>query len=129
MRSARPQLFIHLAGVSLIGLSVACGSTPPKTPDAEASASAGADSRERPGAAETKAASAAPAMSGAAASAYAAGMQAFEAGDLDGAGQQFSRAIAADSSAYPAHMALGTVQERRAETAKALDSYARALEI
>jgi tetratricopeptide (TPR) repeat protein len=67
-------------------------------------------------------------MSPAAASAYAAGVQAFEAGDLEGAGQQFSRAIAADARAYPAHVALGTVQERRGETAKALESYSRALE-
>jgi tetratricopeptide (TPR) repeat protein len=68
-----------------------------------------------------------PAMSPAAASAYAAGMQAFEKADLKGAGEQFSRALAADRGAYPAHVGLAIVHERRGELGKALDSYASAL--
>jgi tetratricopeptide (TPR) repeat protein len=69
------------------------------------------------------------AMSPAAASAYAAGMQAFEKADLKGAVAAFSRALTLDRDAYPAHVGLGIVQERRGELAKALDSYGAALAI
>jgi tetratricopeptide (TPR) repeat protein len=67
------------------------------------------------------------AISPAAASAYAAGQRAFDKADLKGAAEQFGRALAADRGAYPAHLALGIVQERRGELAKALDSYGAAL--
>lgn len=70
-----------------------------------------------------------PALSPAAASAYAAGLAAFEKADLKGAAQQFERAVAADRAAYPALVGLGVVQERRGELAKALDSYRAALAI
>jgi Tfp pilus assembly protein PilF len=125
--SARRWLLFYFASASSVGFALGCGSAPPKTPDAEATAP-GAATGGRPGATESPAASGAAAMSPAAATAYSAGVQAFDGGDLEGASQQFSRAVAADARAYPAHMALGTVQERRGETAKALDSYARALE-
>jgi tetratricopeptide (TPR) repeat protein len=89
---------------------------PSKLPEStEAAQSTGAARRDR------------PAMSPAAASAYAAGLLAFEKADLKGAGEQFNRAIAADRSAYPAHVGLAIVQERRGELGKALDSYASAL--
>jgi tetratricopeptide (TPR) repeat protein len=68
-------------------------------------------------------------MEGAAASAYAAGMEAFKIGDLDGASKQFNKAIQSDPRAYPAHVALGVVQERRGEMARALESYGAALAI
>jgi len=70
-----------------------------------------------------------PTMSPAASSAYAAGMQAFNAGDLKGAEAQFSRAIGLDNRACQAHVALGVVEERKGELARALDSYAKALTI
>jgi Tfp pilus assembly protein PilF len=70
-----------------------------------------------------------PALAGAAASAYAAGLEAFKNGDLDGASQQFTRALQSDPRAYPAHVALGVVQERRGEIARALESYGAALAI
>ncbi|MEY4547738.1 MAG: hypothetical protein RL685_3933 [Pseudomonadota bacterium] len=70
-----------------------------------------------------------PAMAGAAASAYAAGLEAFKNGDLNGAGQQFNKAIQSDPRAYPAHVALGVVQERRGEMARALESYGTALTV
>jgi Tfp pilus assembly protein PilF len=68
-------------------------------------------------------------MSEQAASAYAAGQEAFKNGDLKGASQQFSKAIQTDAHAYPAHVALGVVQERRGEVARALESYSAALAI
>jgi Tfp pilus assembly protein PilF len=67
-----------------------------------------------------------PTLSPAAASAYAAGLQAFDKADLKGAAEQFGRALAADRGAYPAHVGLGIIQERRGERAKALDSYGAA---
>lgn len=70
-----------------------------------------------------------PSLSPAAAKLYDAGMQAFEKADLRGAEQQFSRALSLDRKAYPAHLGLGIVQERRGELAKALESYAAALAI
>jgi tetratricopeptide (TPR) repeat protein len=68
-------------------------------------------------------------LSPAAASAYAAGVAAFEKADLKGASAQFERAVAADRGAYPALVGLGIVQERRGELARALDSYGAALAI
>jgi Tfp pilus assembly protein PilF len=70
-----------------------------------------------------------PRLSPAAATAYEAGMQAFAEADLKGAAEQFSRAIALDRGAYPAHVGLGIVQERRGELSKAVESYSAALAI
>lgn len=80
---------------------------------------------ERQGAAVESAG--ARALSPAAASAYAAGLAAFEKADLKGASEQFARAVAADRGAYPALVGLGIVQERRGELAKALATYGAAL--
>jgi Tfp pilus assembly protein PilF len=90
--------------------------TQPKLPESAETAPSTGDARRE-----------GPSMSPAAASAYAAGMQAFEKADLKGAGEQFSRSLAADRRAYPAHVGLAIVQERRGELAKALDSYTSAL--
>lgn len=70
-----------------------------------------------------------PALSPAAASAYAAGLAAFEKADLKGASLEFERAVSADRGAYPALVGLGIVHERRGELARALDSYGAALAI
>ena len=53
-----------------------------------------------------------PALSGNALSAYQAGLQAFQAGDLQGAKAQFVSATQADSKAYQAYYSLGVVRER-----------------
>lgn len=66
------------------------------------------------------------AMSASAQQAYAAGMQAFELGDLEGARAQFTRATQADSRAYQAFYSLGVVEERLNQTADALASYRQA---
>jgi Tfp pilus assembly protein PilF len=112
-----------LGGVAL-GLSMACSAASPVVPPTTAEGVPGAES-----AAEATGTPAGPAMVGAAASAYAAGLEAFKTGDLDGAGQQFSKAIQSDARAYPAHVALGVVQERRGEMARALESYGAALAV
>ncbi len=101
---------------------LACSTAPAKTPanvDGAGAETADGEAGEElgPGSA---------ALSPEAASAYAAGVQAFQAGDLAGAEAQFSKAVAADPQAYPAHTALGMVQERRGEVTRALDSYAKA---
>ena len=54
----------------------------------------------------------APAMNAAAQQAYAAGLQAFKAGDLQGAKTQFQRASDADPNAYMAQFSMGVVQLR-----------------
>jgi len=64
-----------------------------------------------------------PQMNAAAAEAYAAGMQAFVAGDLAGAKEQFTRATDADAQAYKAFYSLGVVQERLGQRAAALSAY------
>lgn len=70
-----------------------------------------------------------PKMNASAASAYAAGMAAFQNGDLEGAKTQFNQAIAADSNAYQAHYSLGVVRERLNEISGALSSYSKAVSI
>jgi len=67
-----------------------------------------------------------PAMNASAASAYAAGQQAFKSGDLAGARTQFTRATQADPKAYQAYYSLGVVQERMNEISNALSSYRQA---
>lgn len=71
----------------------------------------------------------APGMNAKAAQAYSAGIQAFQSGDLAGAKTQFEQAVAADSRAYQAHFALGTVMERTGAPDQALAAYRRAVEI
>ncbi len=70
-----------------------------------------------------------PAMSGSAASAYQAGMSAFQAGDLQGAKNQFVSATQADPKAYQAYYSLGVVRERLNETSGALQAYRQATTI
>jgi tetratricopeptide (TPR) repeat protein len=70
-----------------------------------------------------------PALSGSALSAYQAGMQAFQAGDLQGAKTQFVAATQADSKAYQAYYSLGVVRERLNETSGALQAYRQATTI
>ena len=70
-----------------------------------------------------------PAMSGSAASAYQAGMTAFQAGDLQGAKNQFVAATQADPKAYQAYYSLGVVRERLTETSGALQAYRQATTI
>ncbi len=122
-RLARPSCGCLAAALAL--LLGGCAGAPPKpaTSVVDSGKAAGPD-------ASVEANTSTPeAMSPAAASAYAAGLEAFKNGDLKGAEDQFSRAIAADPSAYPAHVGLGVVHERRGEMAKALDSYGAALTI
>ncbi len=69
------------------------------------------------------------AMNGSAASAYQAGMRAFQAGDLQGAKNQFGSATQADPKAYQAYYSLGVVRERLNETSGALQAYRQATTI
>jgi tetratricopeptide (TPR) repeat protein len=64
-----------------------------------------------------------PKMNAAAQQAYQAGLQAFQAGDLQGAKTQFTRAADADSNAYQAQFSLGVVQERLGSKSAALAAY------
>lgn len=70
-----------------------------------------------------------PALTGSALAAYQAGMQAFQAGDLQGAKNQFVSATQADSKAYQAYYSLGVVRERLNETSGALQAYRQATTI
>lgn len=70
-----------------------------------------------------------PRMNAAAAQAYQAGLQAFQAGDLKGAKAQFSKAASADSNAYQAQFSLGVVEERLGNTSGALSAYRAAVSI
>jgi Tfp pilus assembly protein PilF len=118
---------VMAAGILLL---IGCSGTPAQTP-----VDVGKESGEGGPAESTGAESAAGArgdgldMSPEAASAYAAGLEAFKTGDLKGAGEQFSKAIKVDAQAYPAHVAMGVVHERRSEMARALESYSSALAI
>ena len=70
-----------------------------------------------------------PAMNASALGAYNAGMQAFKAGDLQGAKNQFVAATQADPKAYQAYYSLGVVRERINETSGALQAYRQATTI
>lgn len=70
-----------------------------------------------------------PALSGSALTAYQAGMQSFQAGDLQGAKNQFVSATQADPKAYQAYYSLGVVRERLNETSGALQAYRQATTI
>jgi Tfp pilus assembly protein PilF len=67
-----------------------------------------------------------PQMNAQAAQAYSAGIQAFKAGDLQGAKTQFTRATSSDPKAYQAYYSLGVVQERLNELGNAQASYRQA---
>lgn len=67
-----------------------------------------------------------PKMNASAATAYAAGMEAFKNGDLQGAKAQFTKAGEADSNAYQAFYSLGVVKERLNENSGALAAYQKA---
>lgn len=115
-----------LFGALALGFLAACSGSAANAPAKTAKNAAGNESAAE---AEPTRTPAGPAMVGAAASAYAAGMEAFKNGDLDGASQQFNKAIQSDPRAYPAQVALGVVQERRGEMARALESYNAALAV
>jgi tetratricopeptide (TPR) repeat protein len=66
-------------------------------------------------------------MSAAASQAYAAGMTAFQAGDLEAARAQFTAATQADARAFEAAYALGVVRERLGDVAGARAAYRSAL--
>ena len=117
---------VSVLGVLALGFLAACSGSTTNEPAKTAKNAAG---NETAAEAEPTRTPAGPAMAGAAASAYAAGMEAFKNGDLDGASQQFNKAIQSDPRAYPAHVALGVVQERRGEMARALESYNAALAV
>jgi len=70
-----------------------------------------------------------PRMNAAAQQAYRAGLQAFQAGDLNTAKDQFTRATQADESAYQAHYSLGVVQERLGAPGAAGNAYKRAIAV
>jgi tetratricopeptide (TPR) repeat protein len=70
-----------------------------------------------------------PAMNATALAAYQAGMQAFQAGDLQGAKNQFVAATQADPKAFQAYYSLGVVRERINETSGALQAYRQATTI
>ncbi len=76
-----------------------------------------------------EAASNRPPMSAAAQSSYQAGMQAFMAGDLQGAKTQFTNATSADPNAYQAYYSLAVVHERLGAPGSAGSAYQRAISI
>jgi tetratricopeptide (TPR) repeat protein len=124
---------IGLAPLALLVLLAGCGGqrsakTPASAQATEQTANAGVAAEE---AAEPEGSGRPedPAMTAEAASAYGAGMLAFNAGDMKGAQAQFARAVAIDPRAYPAQCALGIIEERSNDPARALESYAKALAI
>jgi len=120
-RASRAAAAVWLAGVAL-----ACGGSQKQHGAAAPSRQQARPEKTREEPAEA-AESKRPSLSPAAAKLYDAGMQAFERADLKGAAEQFTRALTLDRKAYPAHLGLGIVQERRGEQAKALESYTAAL--
>jgi Tfp pilus assembly protein PilF len=70
-----------------------------------------------------------PQMNATAAQAHAAGIQAFQQGNLEQAEAQFKAASAADSNAYQAHYSLGVVEERLGNRAAALAAYQKAMSV
>ena len=119
------RAMVSLWGALALGVLAACSGSTANSP-AKTAEGAGKESAAE---AESTRTPDGPAMAGPAASAYAAGMEAFKNGDLDGASQQFNKAIQSDPRAYLAHVALGVVQERRGEMARSLESYNAALAI
>ena len=123
--------------------SVACGggaaeSKGAVTPGQDGSAPAAAPVGETPAGGQfgiadaptnAEGASNRPKMNAAAATAYAAGMDAFKKGDLVGAKNQFTQATQADPKAYQAFYSLGVVRERSSEPSGALTAYRQATTI
>lgn len=70
-----------------------------------------------------------PKMNASAAQAYNAGMDAFKAGDLQAAREQFTKATEADSQAYQAFYSLGVVKERLGEASGAASAYKSAVSV
>ncbi len=70
-----------------------------------------------------------PALSPAAKGPYDAGMAAFQAGDLDGAKNQFAKAIEADPKAFRAYFSTGVIKERLNDQNGALAAYRKAFEL
>ncbi len=124
-----------------LALSACGGKTPPKVPEGtkvETPATGGPGAVYGPGGQQYavtdapssgEAATNRPKMNASAASAYAAGMSAFQSGDLAGAKQQFTQATQADSNAYQAFYSLGVVKERLNENSGALSAYNKAVAI
>jgi tetratricopeptide (TPR) repeat protein len=140
----KARLSFQIVGLSSLLLSVACGggagaeTTGPKTAaQAQAAQNPATAGGPTPAGAQfgvsdaptSGAAAARPAMSGSALSAYQAGMQAFQAGDLQGAKNQFVSATQADPKAYQAYYSLGVVRERMNEASGALQAYRQATTI
>jgi len=114
----KARLSLQLLGLGSLLLSVACGggaaeSAGPKTPaqPPQSAQNPGTGGGATPAGQQFGVSDAPssggggaqrPALSGAALSAYQAGMQAFQAGDLQGAKNQFVSATQADSKAYQA---------------------------
>ncbi len=130
-----------VAGVCAGWLSIGCASeaaTPPaKAPEAmpaaptealPAAAAGGVQPQYGVSDAPTagQAGAARPQMSASAASAYAAGMAAFQNSDLQGAKTQFTQATQADAKAYQAFYSLGVVRERLGDSTGALAAYRQA---
>lgn len=70
-----------------------------------------------------------PDMNANAQQAYQAGMQAFMAGDLQGAKTQFNKAVGADAKAYQAYYSLAVVHERLGAAGNAASAYQTAIGI
>jgi tetratricopeptide (TPR) repeat protein len=70
-----------------------------------------------------------PKMNPAAAGFYAAGMQAFQAGDLEGATTQFTKATESDPHAYQAYYSMGVVRERLGNSTGALSAYSKSISV
>ncbi|MCC6666756.1 MAG: tetratricopeptide repeat protein [Polyangiaceae bacterium] len=70
-----------------------------------------------------------PKMNASASQAYAAGMDAFKAGDLAAAREQFTKATEADAQAYQAFYSLGVVKERLNESSGAASAYKGAIAV
>jgi Tfp pilus assembly protein PilF len=135
----------NAAVLSALLLAVACGggaeAKPPQTPaQAQTTQNPGTGvaatpagqqfaASDAPSSRDGVAAAQRPAMSGSALTAYQAGMQAFQAGDLQGAKTQFVAATQADPKAYQAYYSLGVVRERLNETSGALQAYRQATTI
>lgn len=142
----RTRASLYLVGLPGLLLCVACGGgaaegAGAKTPVAAAPAPAnnGAPGTtaggqqfavsDAPTSGDAATAAQRPGMNASAQQAYQAGMQAFQAGDLQGAKNQFVAATQADSKAYQAYYSLGVVRERLNETSGALTAYRQATTI
>jgi len=139
-RSRWAMLVVALAAVGAVGCGGAATATEAKTPGAAPAADLppGAAVPIGPGGqqmaisdAPTSGENAAPRpkMNAAAAQAYAAGMSAFQSGDLNGAKNQFAKATKSDKNAYQAFYSLGVVAERLHDTSAAQAAYRRAVSI